>query len=58
MASVIMLIFTNKCVFEMNVNEEGLKLPTVNYFYIKPHLQNTRPMRESDKIKTSNILKQ
>lgn len=27
------LIFTNKSVLEMNVNEEELKLPTVSYFY-------------------------
>lgn len=28
------LIFTNKSVLEMNVNEEELKLPTVSYFYV------------------------
>lgn len=28
------LIFTNKSVLEMNVNEEDLKLPTVSYFYV------------------------
>lgn len=34
MFSIIMLIFTNKSVLEMNVNEEDLKLPTVSYFYV------------------------
>lgn len=28
------LVFTNKSVLEMNVNEEDLKLPTVSYFYV------------------------
>lgn len=34
MFSIIMLIFTNKSVLEMNVNEEALKLPTVSYFCV------------------------